>query len=159
MFCPDFFQHCFQSRSGKPLLLYSFCDVRINVCVSVTFLYFISNPWITLSSDKSSRSTGVSLLFSLFLQAFFARGVGLRDSQWGKATKLGRFQDVFAFSLAITSHSARNGTHRSWTDLRPPPEAIQECIDPRSMSKKCEHSHSARSEIDLAPKYEEGLSL
>ena len=63
MFRPDFFQHCFQSRSGKPLFLYSFCDVRINVCVSVTFVYFILNPTVNLSSDKSS---GLSPPFSLF---------------------------------------------------------------------------------------------
>ena len=72
----EFHRHsfrCFSSASshvtkGKPLFLYSFCDLRINVCVSATFVYFILNPTVTPSSDKSS---GLSLPFS-FLQAFFA---------------------------------------------------------------------------------------
>ena len=73
MFRSDFFQHCFRSRTGKPLFLYSFCDVRINVCVSVTFVYFILNPTVNLSSDKSSGlSPPFSISFSMFSQAFFA---------------------------------------------------------------------------------------
>ena len=67
MFRRDFSQHCFQSRSGKPLFLYSFCDVRINVCVSVTFVYFILNPTVNLNSDKSS---GLSPAFSLSFLCF-----------------------------------------------------------------------------------------
>ena len=67
MFRTDFFQHCFQSSSGKPLFLYSFYDVRINVCVSVTFVYFILNRTVNLCSDKSS---GLSPPLSL---SFFRR--------------------------------------------------------------------------------------
>ena len=54
----------------KSLLLYSFCDVRINICVSVTFVYFILNPTVNLSSDKSS---GLSPPFSLSLFLCFRR--------------------------------------------------------------------------------------
>ena len=72
----EFHRHsfrCFSSASshvtkGKPLFLYSFCDLRINVCVSATYVYFILNPTVTPSRDKSS---GLSPPFS-FLQAFFA---------------------------------------------------------------------------------------
>ena len=72
----EFHRHsfrCFNSASshvtkGKPLFLYSFCDLRINVCVSATFVYFILNLTVTPSSGKSS---GLSPPFS-FLQAFFA---------------------------------------------------------------------------------------
>ena len=51
----------------------SFCDVLINVCVSVTFVYFTLNPTVNLSSDRSSGlSPPFSLSFFMFSQAFFA---------------------------------------------------------------------------------------
>ena len=104
-------------------------------------LCFILNPTVTPSSDKSS-----CLHCSCFLQTFFcnlqnqhsSRPIGLRDSQWWKATKLDRFQDVFAFSLS--TEQCRSILDRSqttsWSDAG--------WIDPKSISKKCKRLHSAR---------------
>ena len=144
----DFFQHCFQSRSGKPLFLYTFCNVRINVCVSATFVCFIVNPTVTPSSDKSSflhLSPSLHTFFCNLQNQHSTRAIGLRDSQWGKATKLDRFQDVFAFSLS--PEQCRSILDRSQTTSWSDPG----WIDPRSISKKCERSHSARmkGQIDL----------
>ena len=107
-----------------------------------SFVYVIVKPTVTPRSDKSSF-----LHRSPFLQTFFcnlqnqlsSRAIGLRDSQWGKATKLDRFQDVFAFSLSMEqcrSISVDRSQTTSWSDPG--------WIDPRSISKKCERSHSAR---------------
>ena len=116
----DYFQSRFQSRSGKPLFLYSFCDVRINVYVSVTFVSFIVNS-TGPSSDKSSclhRSPFLQTLFCNLQNQHSTRATGLRDSQWGKATKLDRFQDVFAFSLSTEQcRSILDQTQTiSWSD-------------------------------------------
>ena len=131
MFRPDFFQHfqhCFQSRSGKPLFLHSFCDVRINICVSVTFVCFILNPTVNLSSDKSSGlSPPFSLSFFMFSQAFFATCKNKSPQARLACVTLNekRLQSQIAFRTCLRSHSARNSVDRSRTDLRPPPEAIQ----------------------------------
>ena len=153
-----------QSRSGKPLFLYSFWDVRINVCVSVTFVYFIVNPTIIPSSNKSSclyrsRSFFADIILQLAKPTLPSRAIGLRDSQWGNATKL------VAFRTCFRSPSARNNVDRSWTDLRPPPAwSDPGWVDPISISKKYERSHwwariKARSIWDRSsPEVWSGLS-
>ena len=85
--------------NSQTKLLYSFCDVRINVCVSVTFVYILS--WIRRLPQAAIRALVSTVL--VFCRHVFAtcktntpRAIGLRDSHWGKAAKLDRFQDVFA---------------------------------------------------------------
>ena len=155
MFRPDFFQHCFQSRSGIPLFLYNFCDVRINVCVSVTFVYFILNPTVNLSSDKSSGlSQPFSLSFFMFSQAFFAtcKNKGPQARLACVILNEKTLQSQIAFRACLRSHSARNSVDRSRTDLRPPPEAIQVGSIPDRSQK------SANVHIQLVLRCERGLS-
>ena len=104
-----------------------------------------------LSWNRRLPQVAIRALFStvlLFCRHFFAtcktniphvRLAYVRDSQWGKATKLDRFQDVFAFSLSMEqcrSISVDRSQTTSWSDPG--------WIDPRLISKKCERSHSAR---------------
>ena len=111
----------------KALFLYSFWDVRINVCVSVTSVYFIENPTLTPSSDKSS-CLFVSTVLAPFLQTLFCN----LQNQHCPYVRLayatlseGRLLSCIAFRTCLRSHSARNNVDWSWTNLRPPPEAIQ----------------------------------
>ena len=118
MFRPDFFQHCFQSRSGKSLFLHSFCDVRINVCVWVTFVYFILNPTVSLSSNKSSGlSPPFSPSFFMFLQAFFATckiKVLTRDwLAWLSMRKGYKARSLSGRVCVLTQHGI------AWIDLGP----------------------------------------
>ena len=55
-----------------------------------------------------------------------------------------RLLSWISFRTCLRSHSARKSVDRSWTDLRPPPEAIQVGSIPDRSQKKCERSHSAR---------------
>ena len=135
MFRPDFFQHCFQSRSGKPLFLYSFCDVRINVCVSVTFVYFILNPTVNLSSSKSSGLSPPFSLFFMFLQAFLQLAkikVLTRDWVGWLSVRKGYQARSLSGRVCVL---AQHGT--AWIDLRP----ISDHLLKRSMLD--------RSQIDL----------
>ena len=119
MFRPDFFQHCFQSRSGKTLFLNSFCDVRINVCVSVTFVYSILNPTVNLSSDKNS---GLSPPFSLslflcsrrhFLQLAKIKVLTRDWLAWLSIRKGYKARSVSGRICVLTQHGI------AWTDLGP----------------------------------------
>ena len=98
-------------------------------------------PTVTPNSDKSSflyLSPSLHTFFCNLQNQHSTRATGLRDSQWGKATKLDRFQDVFVFSLSTEQRRSILGRSQttSWSDPG--------WIDPRSISKKCERSHSAR---------------
>ena len=101
----------------------------------LTFVHILS--WIRRLPQAAIRAL-VSTQSS-FLQTFLcnlqnqhpSRAIGLRDSQWGKATKLDRFQGVFAFSLNTEQcRSILDRSHTtSWSDAG--------WIDPKSISEKC----------------------
>ena len=113
MFRPDFFQYCFQSRSGKPLFLHSFCDVRINVCDTMTFVYFILNPTVNLSSDKSS---GLSL-FLCFRKHFLQLSkIKVLTRDWLAWLSMGKGYKARSLSgrvCVLTQHGI------AWVDLGP----------------------------------------
>ena len=113
------------------------CDVRINVCVSVTIL-----SWIRRLPQAAIRALVSTLL--LFWRIFFFFANYKTNTPHVRLAYVilseGRLLSWIAFRTCLRSHSARNNVDRSWTDLRPPPEVIQD----GSISKKCECLHSAR---------------
>ena len=52
-FARTFFSTASSHLKENPCWLYSFCDLGRIVCVSVTYVYFILNPTVTPSRDKS----------------------------------------------------------------------------------------------------------
>ena len=94
----------------------------------MTFVYFILNSTVIPSSDKSSGLSPPFFFFRQFLQLAKTKAFKSPHARLPACVTLyeGRLLiSWIAFRTCLRSYSARNSVDRSWTDLRPPPVAIQ----------------------------------